>query len=110
MGKKTSCLILILALCCAVQVVAAEPSSGKSTGCALTPARLGALAEAPSLCAPEPERAPIAVAEQEIFGGGPETEACCSIAFRQECIATYGSGCAHWYCEAGAVCFCENMC
>jgi len=109
MGKKTSCLILILALCCALQVVAAEPSSGKSTGCALTPARLGALVEAPSLCAPEPEVSPVAAAQEDIFGGS-ETQACCSIAFRQECIATYGSGCAHWYCESGAVCFCENLC
>ena len=109
MGKKSFFLILILVLGYAVQVVAAEPSSGKSTGCALTPARLGALVEAPGLCAPEPEQAPVAVAEQEIFGGGPETEAgCCPIWFRQECYATCGTGCAHWYCDL--VCICECFC
>lgn len=110
MGKKTCCLVLFLALGCAMQVLAAEPASGGSTGCALTPARLGALVEAPSLCAPEPARSPEAEARAEVFGD-PETESgCCPLWFRQECIAAYGPTCAHWYCEDGYACFCESMC
>jgi hypothetical protein len=109
MEKKTFCLVLILALCCVVQAFAAEPPSEASGGgCVLTPARLGALVAAPSLCAPEPEQSPVAAAEQEIFGGGPGTEACCTVAERQACIAEYGPTCAHWYCDD--FCFCESMC
>ena len=75
----------------------------------MTPARLGALVEAPGLCAPEPEVSPVAAAQEDIFGG-PETQACCPLWFRQECIEAYGPACAHWYCEDGAFCFCENIC
>jgi hypothetical protein len=107
MEKKTCCLILILALCCAVQAFAAEPASEESTGCVLTPARLGALVAAPSLCAPETEQSPVVAAEQEIFGN-PGTEACCSLAERNECYAYCAPGCGHWYCDL--VCICECLC
>jgi len=107
MEKKTFCLILTLALWCTAQAFAAEPASEQKGGCALTPARLGAMVEAPSLCAPEPDRSPEAVASEEIFGN-PETEACCTIAERNECYASCAPGCGHWYCDL--VCICECLC
>jgi len=110
MEKKTCCLVLILALCCAVQAFAAKPASEPSGGCVLTPARLGALVEAPGLCAPEPEVFPVAAAQAEVFGDPETEEGCCPIWFRQECYAAFEPGCAHWYCEGGAVCICENIC
>ena len=107
MEKKAFCLVLILALCCTVQALAAEPASGGSAGCALTPARLGALVEAPSLCAPEPEVSPVAAAQAEIFGD-PGIESCCPLWFRNECKASCNPGCASWYCDD--LCFCECLC
>jgi hypothetical protein len=100
--KRTFLVVLcVLATLAVGQALQAET---EGSGCALTSADIAALVGDAGLSPVQPMQP---AAKPDPFGGGPQTNACCSLAERNECYALYG-GCAHWYCDL--VCICENIC
>jgi hypothetical protein len=107
--KRTFLMVLcVLASLAVGQALQAETSSAvpvpENGACALNSADIAALVGGAGLSPVQPMQP---AAQPDPFGGGPQTNACCSLAERNECYALYG-GCAHWYCDL--VCICENIC
>ena len=107
--KRTFLMALcVLALLAVGQALQAETSptvpAPENGGCAFTSADIAALVGGAGFSPVQPVQSAI---QPDPIGGGPETNACCSLAERNECHALYGE-CAHWYCDL--VCICENIC